>query len=257
MALPATRTTVRDRVSPEEWSVRTDLAALYRLVALHGWADLIFTHISARVPGKDHHFLINPYGYFFDEITASSLVKVDLGGNVVMNTPYNINPAGFVIHSAVHAAREDALFVMHTHTPYGVAVSMQKDGLLPMSQQSLPPFTTVGYHDYEGLAVNDDEKKRLVADFGPTNKLLILRNHGLLAAGSTAAEVFQYMYAMEQACRIQVLAQSTGAELITVPTPVVDGVMEQVKVVTRGEGASIIWPGLLRKLDRIDRSFRD
>jgi ribulose-5-phosphate 4-epimerase/fuculose-1-phosphate aldolase len=257
MALPATKTSVRDRVSKEEWTVRTDLAALYRLVALNGWTDLIFTHISARVPGREHHFLINPYGYYFDEITASSLVKVDLGGNIVMDTPYNINPAGFVIHSAVHAAREDALFVMHTHTPYGVAVSMQKNGLLPLSQQSLPPFTTVGYHDYEGLAVNDDEKKRLVADLGPSNKLLILRNHGLLSVGFTAAEAFHCMFAMEQACRIQVLAQSTGAELITVPEPVVGRIMEQVKVVVRGEGSAIIWPGLLRKLDRIDSSFRD
>jgi ribulose-5-phosphate 4-epimerase/fuculose-1-phosphate aldolase len=257
MALPVTKTTVRDRVSKEEWTVRTDLAALYRLVALHGWTDLIFTHISARVPGKEHHFLINPYGWYFDEITASSLVKVDLDGKVVMDTPDSINPAGFVIHSAVHAAREDALFVMHTHTPYGVAVSMQKNGLLPLSQQALPPFTTVGYHDYEGLAVNDDEKKRLVADLGPNNKLLILRNHGLLSVGYTAAESFHYMFALEQACRIQVLAQSTSAELITVPEPIVDRIMEQVKVVVRGEGSAIIWPGLLRKLDRIDSSFRD
>jgi ribulose-5-phosphate 4-epimerase/fuculose-1-phosphate aldolase len=209
------------------------------------------------VPGREHHFLINPYGWFFDEITASSLVKVDLDGKIVMDTPYNVNPAGFVIHSAVHAAREDALFVMHTHTPYGVAVSMQKDGLLPISQQALPPFANVGYHDYEGLAVNDDEKQRLVADLGPTNKLLILRNHGLLSVGRYAAEAFHYMYAMEQACRIQVLAQSTGAELITVPDPVVDRIMEQVAVVARGEGSSLIWPGLLRKLDRIDSSFRD
>jgi ribulose-5-phosphate 4-epimerase/fuculose-1-phosphate aldolase len=257
MALPATKTSVRDRVSPEEWSVRTDLAALYRLVAIFGWTDLIFTHISARVPGREHHFLINPYGWFFDEITASSLVKVDLAGKIVTDTPYNINPAGFVIHSAVHAAREDALFVMHTHTPYGVAVSMQKNGLLPISQQALPPFANVGYHDYEGLAVNDDEKKRLVADLGPTNKLLILRNHGLLSVGRYAAEAFHYMYAMEQACRIQVLAQSTGAELITVPPPVVEGIMEQVKVVARGEGSMLIWPGLLRRLDRIDASFRE
>ena len=257
MTLASAKTSVRDRVSPEEWSVRTDLAALYRLVALNNWTDLIFTHISARVPGKEHHFLINPYGWYFDEITASSLVKINLAGEIVMDTPYNVNPAGFVIHSAVHAAREDALFVMHTHTPYGVAVSMQKNGLLPISQQALPPFTTVGYHDYEGLAVNDDEKKRLVADLGPANKLLILRNHGLLSIGYTAAEAFHYMYALEQSCRIQVLAQSTGAELVTVPEPIVERIMEQVKVVVRGEGSALIWPGLLRKLDRIDASFRE
>jgi ribulose-5-phosphate 4-epimerase/fuculose-1-phosphate aldolase len=257
MALPATKTAVRDRVSAEEWAVRVDLAAAYRLVALHGWTDLVFTHISARVPGKDHHFLINPYGLYFDEITASSLVKIDLDGNAVMDTPYTVNPAGFTIHSAIHAAREDARFVMHTHTPYGVAVSVQKNGLLPLSQQALPPLTTVSYHDYEGLAVNADEKKRLVADLGPSSKLLILRNHGLLSVGWTAAEAFHYMYALEQACKIQVLAQSTGAELISVPEPVVAGIMEQVKVVVRGEGSAIIWPGLLRKLDRLDSSFRD
>ena len=257
MALPMSKTAVRDRVSPEEWAVRVDLAALYRLVALHGWTDLIFTHISARVPGREHHFLINPYGFYFDEITASSLVKIDLDGNPVMETPYTVNPAGFTIHSAVHAAREDALFVMHTHTPYGVAVSVQKDGLLPLSQQALPPLTTVTYHDYEGLAVNADEKKRLQADLGSTSRLMVLRNHGLLSLGSTAAQAFHYMYAMEQACKIQILAQSSGAELISVPKPIVDGIMEQVMVVSRGEGSQFIWPGLLRKLDRLDSSFRD
>ena len=257
MALPATKTAVRDRVSPEEWNVRVDLAAAYRLVALYGWTDLIFTHISARVPGKEHHFLINPYGLYFDEITASSLVKVDLQGNVVMDSPYTINPAGFVIHSAVHEAREDALCVMHTHTPYGVAVSVQKQGLLPLSQQALPPLTTVSYHDYEGIAVNAEEKKRLVADLGPRNKLMVLRNHGLLSVGINAAQAFHYMYAMEQACKIQILAQSSGAELMAVPTPIVDGIVAQVDVVTRGSGSDIIWPGLLRKLDRIDPSFRE
>jgi ribulose-5-phosphate 4-epimerase/fuculose-1-phosphate aldolase len=257
MALPATKTAVRNQVSPEEWSIRVDLAAAYRLVALYGWTDLIFTHLSARVPGKDHHFLINPYGLYFDEITASSLVKVDLGGKIVMETPYSINPAGFVIHSAVHEAREDAQCVMHTHTPYGVAVSVQKQGLLPLSQQALPPLTTVTYHDYEGVAVNADEKKRLVADLGPKSKLMVLRNHGLLSVGINAAQAFHYMYAMEQACKIQILAQSSGAELITVPAPIVEGIVAQVAVVTGSSGSDIIWPGLLRKLDRIDPSFRE
>ena len=257
MTVTMPKAAVRDRVSREEWDVRVDLAALYRLVALHGWTDLIFTHISARVPGGEHHFLINPYGFYFDEITASSLVKIDLDGNVVMDTPYAVNPAGFVIHSAIHAARADALYVMHTHTPYGVAVSVQKDGLLPLSQQALPPLTTVSYHDYEGLAVNAEEKKRLVADLGPSSRLMILRNHGLLSVGSSAAQAFHYMYAMEQACQIQILAQSSGAELISVPEPVVSRILEQVEVVVRGEGSQIIWPGLLRKLDRIDPSFRD
>src|ERR671913_652998 len=173
------RSNVRDLVSPEEWQVRVDLAASYRLVAMYGWDDLIFTHISARVPGPEHHFLINPYGMMFEEITASSLVKVDLDGKIVMDSEYSINPAGFTIHSAVHAAREDALCVMHLHTDYGIAVSAQQDGLLPISQQALFPLTSLAYHDYEGLALNEEEKPRLVSDLGDKN-YLILRNHGLL-----------------------------------------------------------------------------
>src|SRR5437667_10160225 len=170
--------TVRDQVSTEEWQARVDLAAAYRLVAHYGWDDLIFTHISARVPGPEHHFLLNPYGMMFDEVTASSLVKVDLTGNIVMKSPYAINPAGFTIHSAVHAAREDALCVMHLHTENGIAVSAQKQGLLPISQQSLFALASLAYHDYEGLALNEDEKPRLVDDLGDKRNL-ILRNHGL------------------------------------------------------------------------------
>src|ERR671910_3412240 len=170
---------LREIVSPEEWQVRVDLAAAYRLVADYGWDDLVFTHISARVPGPEHHFLINPYGMMFEEITASSLVKVDLEGKIVMNSEYKINPAGFTIHSAVHAAREDALCVMHLHTDYGIAVSAQKDGLLPISQQSMFPLASLAYHDYEGLALNAEEKSRLVSDLGDKN-YMILRNHGLL-----------------------------------------------------------------------------
>src|SRR5258705_11043422 len=157
---------VRELVSSEEWQARVDLAAAYRLVAYYGWDDLIFTHISARVPGTEHHFLINPYGMMFDEITASSLVKVDLAGNIVMESPSFINPAGFTIHSAVHAAREDALCVIHLHTEYGIAVSAQQDGLLPISQQSLVALASLAYHEYEGLALNEDEKPRLVRDLG-------------------------------------------------------------------------------------------
>src|SRR5216684_6818176 len=159
----------------EEWQARVDLAAAYRLVALYGWDDLIFTHISVRVPGPEHHFLLNPYGMMFEEVTASSLVKVDLAGNKVMESPYFINPAGFTIHSAVHAAREDALCVMHLHTDYGIAVSAQKNGLLPISQQSMFALSSLAYHDYEGLALDEEEKPRLVADLGEKH-FMILRN---------------------------------------------------------------------------------
>jgi ribulose-5-phosphate 4-epimerase/fuculose-1-phosphate aldolase len=247
---------VRDVVSSEEWQARVDLAAAYRLTALYGWDDLIFTHISARVPGPEHHFLINPYGMMFDEITASSLVKIDLDGKKVMDSLYDINPAGFTIHSAVHAAREDALCVMHLHTRPGVAVSAQKQGLLPISQQSLFALASIAYHDYEGLALNEDEKPRLVADLGD-KKNLILRNHGLLTIGSNAADAFLSMYLLERACEIQLMAAAGGAELVTIPKPILDAIEAQVKVVTRGLGADLVWPGLLRKLDRIDASYRD
>ena len=247
---------VRHQVSSEEWQTRVDLAAAYRLVAHFGWDDLIFTHLSARVPGAEHHFLINPYGMMFEEITASSLVKVNLEGQIVMPSPYFINPAGFTIHSAVHAAREDALCVIHLHTDYGIAVSAQKDGLLPISQQSLFALASLAYHDYEGLALNEDEKARLVADLG--NKThMILRNHGLLTLGKTPAEAFLSMYILERACRIQILAQSGGATLLPVPEPILEGVASQLDAVTVGQGAQLAWPGLLRKLDRIDPSYRE
>jgi ribulose-5-phosphate 4-epimerase/fuculose-1-phosphate aldolase len=245
---------VRDRVSAEEWKARIDLAALYRLTALQHWDDLVFTHISMRVPGKEHHFLINPYGLLFEEITASSLVKVDLACNVVVDTPYSVNPAGFMIHSAVHEAREDVLCVYHTHTVHGVAVSAQKNGLLPISQHSLLPLASIGYHNYEGLALNADEKPRLVADLG-SNDALILRNHGLLTVGDSAAQAFLMMYALETACRIQVLAQSGGSELKPISDAILKGIRAQVDQVTNGMGAEFIWPALLRKLDRIDPSY--
>lgn len=253
---PAATTFVRDQVTPEEWQARVDLAAAYRLVALYGWDDLIFTHISMRVPGPEHHFLINPYGMLFEEITASSLVKVDLQGNVVMETPHFINPAGFTIHSAVHAAREDALCVMHTHSLYGVAVSAQKDGLLPLSQQSLFSLSSLAYHNYEGVALNEAEKPRLVADIGDKN-FIILRNHGLLTLGGTAADAFLGMYMLESACRIQVLAQSGGNDLTHVGPPILQGIRAQAEVVMRGMGGQLVWPALLRKLDRTDASYRE
>jgi len=250
----AVPTKLTNQVLEEEWQVRVDLAAAYRLVALYGWDDLIFTHISARVPGAEHHFLLNPYGMMFEEVTASSLVKVDLAGNKVTESPYFVNPAGFTIHSAVHAAREDALCVMHLHTDYGIAVSAQKDGLLPISQQAMLALASLAYHDYEGLALNDEEKPRLVKDLGDKNHL-ILRNHGLLTVGRTAAEAFLAMFLLERACKIQILAQA-GGELVSIPDPVLRLVESQVKAVTVGQGAALTWPGLLRKLDRIDPSFR-
>jgi len=253
---PSPRTSsVRDQVSEAEWQSRVDLAAAYRVVALYGWDDLIFTHISARVPGAEHHFLLNPYGIMFEEVTASSLVKVDLEGKKVMESPYFINPAGFTIHSAVHAAREDALCVMHLHTDYGIAVSAQKDGLLPISQQSMFPLASLAYHDYEGLALNDEEKPRLVEDLGDKN-YLILRNHGLLTTGKTVAEAFLHMYILERACRIQILAQAGGRELHCVREPIINLTAKQMSAVTVGQGAELTWPGLLRKLDRTDSSFR-
>jgi ribulose-5-phosphate 4-epimerase/fuculose-1-phosphate aldolase len=247
---------VREIVSPEEWQVRVDLAAAYRLVAIHGWDDLVFTHISARVPGPEHHFVINPYGMMYEEITASSLVKVDLEGRIVMESDYHINPAGFTIHSAVHAAREDALCVMHLHTDCGIAVSAQENGLLPISQQSLFVLASLGYHDYEGLALNDDEKPRLVADLG-NKTYLILRNHGLLTVGQTVADAFLSMFLLERACRIQILAQSGGSRLIPISPEVLEQIPAQEKVVTKGGPGKLVWPGLLRKLDRLGANYRD
>jgi ribulose-5-phosphate 4-epimerase/fuculose-1-phosphate aldolase len=256
MSTAEQRMSLKKLVSEQEWQVRVDLAAAYRLVAHYGWDDLIFTHLSARVPGPEHHFLINPYGMMFEEITASSLVKINLQGEIVMPSPYFINPAGFTIHSAVHAAREDALCVIHLHTDYGIAVSAQKDGLRPVSQQSLFALASLSYHEYAGLALNEDEKSRLVADLGNKTNL-ILRNHGLLTVGKTAAEAFLSMYILERACRIQILAQAGGGTLVPVAEPVIENVAAQLGAVTVGQGAQLTWPGLLRKLDRIDSSFRD
>jgi len=247
---------VRSRVTDEEWQIRVDLAACYRLIAHYGWDDLVFTHISARVPGPQEHFLINAYGLLFEEMTASSLVKVDLQGNKVLESPYPVNPAGFTIHSAVHAARPDVACVLHTHTRAGVAVSAQLRGLRPLSQVSLFPLASIGYHDYEGVALNEDEKPRLVADLG-SHSSLILRNHGLLTVGATIPDAFLAMYVLETACQTQLLAQSSGAELVEVDDKILAGIVAQETAVTRGLGGRLAWPGLLRKLDRRDRSYRD
>jgi len=254
--MSANKTAVKDQVSKEEWGLRVNLAACYRLIAMFGWDDLIFTHISARVPGPDDHFLINAYGLMFEEMTASSLVKVDLDGKIVLETPHIINPAGFTIHSAIHAAREEAGCVLHTHTRSGVAVSAQAGGLLPLSQISLFPYSSLAYHDYEGIALNEDEKPRLVADLGDKN-FLILRNHGLLTVGPTIPDAFLFMYALETACQIQLAALSGGVELVHVNGAIVDGIQAQVEAVLKGFGGELAWPGLLRKLDRKDSSFRE
>ena len=252
---PALVRSAKAHVTADEWAVRTDLAAAYRVVAMYGWDDLVFTHISARVPGPDHHFLINPYGMLFEEITASSLVRVDLDGRKAMDSPFEINPAGFTIHSAVHEARADAKCVIHLHTSDGVAVSCRKEGLLPISQQSLFPLSSLAYHDYEGVALEPAEKKRLVADLGERN-FMILRNHGLLTCADTVADAFLYMYILQKACEVQVRAQAGGGELVHVPKPIVAGIQKAAKVVLRQSGGMIAWPGIVRKLDRQDPSWR-
>lgn len=239
----------RDQVSAEEWQLRVDLAAAYRMVAMFHWDDLVFTHISARLPGGGHEFLINPYGFMFEEITASSLVKVDLHGKKLDDSPFLINPAGFVIHSAVHEARDDVGCVLHTHSLNGTAVSAQKDGVLPISQQSIFVLASLGYHDYEGVALRDDEKPRLVNDLG-SKTFLMLRNHGLLTTGATVADAFLAMYLFEAVCTIQVRAQAGGGALIPVHKQIIATAQQQEKEVTRGLGASLTWPGLLRRLDR-------
>lgn len=238
----------RHDISADEWRVRCDLAAAYRLVALFKWDDLVFTHISARVPGHDDQFLINPYGLLFEEITASSLVKVDAAGNKLDDTPYPVNPAGFTIHSAVHGARHDAGCVLHTHTLNGIAVSAQAGGVLPLSQQSIFVLSSLGYHDYEGVALRDDEKPRLVRDLGDRN-FLMLRNHGLLTVGRSVADAFLSMYLFETVCTIQVRAQA-GGPLVPVAPEIIATAQQQAAQATKGQGANLVWPGLLRRLDR-------
>lgn len=246
---------VRDQVSAAEWSQRVELAACYRMIAHLGWDDLVFTHISARVPGAEAHFLLNPYGMMFEEVTASSLVKVDLDGNKVLPSPHDIIPAGFVIHSAVHAARADAHCVMHLHTPEGVAVSAQKDGLLPVSQTALYVLPSLGRHPYEGVAINDEEKPRLQADLG-RNRFLLLDNHGLLTTGRTVGEAFLSMFTFQRACEVQLLAQSGGAALVAVSPDIIKGIAAQAKQTLGDGGANRAWPAIMRKMDRLDPSYR-
>ncbi len=245
---------LKEVVSEQEWQLRCDLAAAYRLVAAYGWSDLVFTHISARIPGPEHHFLINPYGLMFDEITASSLVRVDQDCNKLSDSPFPVNPAGFVIHSAIHAVREDAGCVLHTHSRAGVAVSAQKCGVLPISQQSTFVLGSLGYHAYEGVALRDEEKPRLQADLGTANYLM-LRNHGLLTVGKTIAEAFLNMYIFEATCRIQIDAQA-GGELVMVDPKILQGIAGVMKTATAGQGANLAWPALLRKAERLDPGYK-
>jgi ribulose-5-phosphate 4-epimerase/fuculose-1-phosphate aldolase len=245
---------LQTQVNAAEWQLRVDLAACYRLVALYGWSDMVFTHISARIPGPEHHFLINPYGLMFDEITASSLIKVDQGGNKLSESPFPVNPAGFTIHSCIHDGRPDVGCVLHTHTRAGVAVSAQKCGVLPISQQSTFVLPQLAYHDYEGVALRDDEKPRLQADMGKNN-FLMLRNHGLLTVGPTVADAFLAMYTFETTCQIQISAQA-GGELVQVNPRIMESMPMVIEMVTKGQGSGIAWPALLRKLDRADASYK-
>ncbi|WP_299579636.1 class II aldolase/adducin family protein [uncultured Microbulbifer sp.] len=250
-----TMPSLKGSVSEEEWQLRVDLAAAYRLIAHYGWDDTIFTHLSVRIPGPEAHFLINPFGLFFEEITASSLVKINRDGEKVDENSGMVNPAGFTIHSAIHEAREDAHCVMHTHTTAGVAVSAHAEGLLPISQQSLFPLSSIAYHDYEGIAVREDEKARLVSDLGPAN-YMILRNHGLLTCAPTVADTFLAMFILQRACEIQVSALAGNPPLTPVPQGIVDKIVSEGDMVTGNQGGLLVWPGLLRKLDRSDSSYR-
>ncbi len=245
---------MKNQVSAAEWQLRVDLAALYRLTALYGWSDLVFTHISARIPGPEHHFLINPYGMLFEEITASSLVKVDQQCQVLQDTPFPVNPAGFIIHSCVHMAREDAGCVMHTHSRAGVAVSAQKAGVLPISQQATLVLSSLGYHDYEGVALKEEEQPRLQATLGD-NTFLMLRNDGLLTVGENIPNTFLSHYFFETTCQIQVSAQA-GDELNFVDPGIQGDTRKVVESVLRGLGGQIAWPALMRKLDRTDASYK-
>ena len=245
---------LKGKVSEEEWSARVDLAAAYRLVAYYGWDDLIFTHLSVRIPGPEHHFLLNPYNLMFEEVTASSLVKVDMSGLPVDPSPFITNPAGFTIHSAVHMAREDAKAVMHLHTPHGQAVSAHGDGLLPLTQTAMLIRGDVAYHDYEGVAVDLEERERIVADLGTKNAML-LRNHGTLAVGETVGEAFIRLYFLERACEAQILALSAGDNVNNPPQGSPEVTAEQGKVGLKLAAGALAWPALLRKAYRLDPSF--
>jgi ribulose-5-phosphate 4-epimerase/fuculose-1-phosphate aldolase len=242
------------KVSDEEWAIRVDLACAYRMVAHYGWDDLIFTHLSARIRGPEHHFLLNPYNLMFEEVTASSLVKVDVNGNPVEPTPFITNPAGFTIHSAIHMARDDAHAVMHLHTPAGQAVSAHNDGLLPLTQTAMLIRGEIAFHDYEGVAVDLDERERLVADLG-TKNAMILRNHGTLAVGKNVGECFIRLYYLERACQAQIMALSAGDNLNNPPQASHEITAQQGAVGLPMAANFLAWPALRRKAYRLDPSF--
>lgn len=252
-----TTTSAHGAISSDEWALRVDLAAAYRLMAHCKWDDLIFTHLSARVPGPEHHLLLNPNNLMFEEVAASSLIKIDVDGDKVDDTPGEINRAGFVIHSALHMARPDAAAVMHLHTPFGQAVSAMEEGLLPYTQTAMIASHDLAYHDFEGIATDLEERERLAADLGEHNHM-ILRNHGTLAVGSSIAEAFVRMYFLERACEAQVHMLAAGRSSLNTPP---QGFGEKVKRQSSGEGVrriseQLAWPALLRKLDRSDRGYR-
>lgn len=246
-------------MDPAEWRVRVDLAAAFRLVDHFGWSDLLATHLSARLPGPGDVFLINPFGLMFDEITASDLVRVDVEGQVLDDSPYPLNPAGFTIHSAVHMARPEVVCVMHTHTTAGTSVATQEDGLLPLTQHALAVIAHAGRHAYESIAIDLDERARLARDLGD-NAVLFLCNHGLLTVGRTVAEAFMWMYRTERACRMQLALQQSDAALVAIPEEVQQTTIERNRIANSPEGHRPIgkyeWPALLRKLDRLDPSYK-
>jgi ribulose-5-phosphate 4-epimerase/fuculose-1-phosphate aldolase len=242
------------KVSDEEWAIRVDLACAYRMVAYYGWDDLIFTHLSARIPGEEHHFLLNPYQLMFEEVTASSLVKVDVQGNPVEPTPFITNPAGFTIHSAIHMAREDAHAVMHVHTPAGQAVSAHSEGLLPLTQTAMLVRQDIAFHDYEGVAVDLDERERLVANLGDKSAM-ILRNHGTLALGRNVGECFVKLYFVERACQAQVMALSAGSDVNMPPQGSPEVTAEQGAIGLNVAANLLAWPALKRKAHRLDPGF--
>lgn len=245
---------IKGKVSDEEWDIRVDLAAAYRLIAHYGWDDLIFTHLSARIPGPEHHFLLNPYNLMFEEVTASSLIKVDVNGNPVEPTPFITNPAGFTIHSAIHMAREDAHAVMHLHTPAGQAVSAHSEGLLPLTQTAMLVRNDIAFHDYEGVAVDLDERARLVADLGSKNAM-ILRNHGTLAVGKNVGECFVRLYFLERACQAQIMALSAGDQLNNPPQGSPEVTARQGEMGVALAANLLAWPALKRKAYRLDPTF--
>jgi ribulose-5-phosphate 4-epimerase/fuculose-1-phosphate aldolase len=245
---------MKGKVSDEEWAIRVDLAAAYRIVAHYGWDDLIFTHLSARIPGPEHHFLLNPYNLMFEEVTASSLVKVDVQGNSVEPTPFITNPAGFTIHSAIHMARDDAHAVMHLHTPAGQAVSAQSEGLMPLTQTAMLIRDQIATHEYEGVAVDLDERERLVADLG-TKNAMILRNHGTLAVGKNVGECFIRLYYLERACQAQIMALSAGENVSIPPQGAPELTAQQGEIGLPLAANLLAWPALKRRAYRLDPGF--